>query len=129
MVKMIVMCHVRGGGKSAPVLCRLEDQGEPFKFETDTLSPYTIMANDTVKRIFGCCELDRYKVKVTSFTGHLVQMLGTVGVNVMFRDRPIKARIMVTEYKHHLLGRARDLNDKLGVLTVNLVKEAHSTIQ
>ena len=43
-------------------------------------------------------------------------------VNVKVRDRLIEARIMVTEYQHNLSG--RDLTDKLGVLTINLVKDA-----
>ena len=77
------------------------------------------MGNDTVKRICGCCVLHRSKVKIRSFTGYSVQVLGTMGVNMMFWDRLVKARIMVTEYQHNLLG--RDLIDKMGVLTVNLV--------
>ena len=92
------------------------------EFEIDTGSPYTIMGNDTVKRIFWCCVLDRSKVKIRSFTGHSVQVLGTMDVNMKFRDRLFEARIIVTEYQHNLLG--RDLIDKLGVLTINLVKEA-----
>ena len=71
------MCSVRGGGKCAPVLCELEVQGEPVEFKTDTGSPYTIMGKDTLKRIFGCCVLDRSKVKITSFTGHSVPGMWT----------------------------------------------------
>ena len=111
-----------GGERSAPMLCELEVQGEPVEFETDTGSPYTIMGNDSVKRILGCCVLDRSKVKIRSFTGHSVQVLGTMDVNVKVSDRLIEARIIVTEYKHNLSG--RDLIDKLGVLTISLVKDA-----
>ena len=32
----MVMCSVRGGEKSAPMLCDLEVQQEPVEFETDT---------------------------------------------------------------------------------------------
>ena len=116
------MCSVRGGGKSAPLLCELEVQAEPVEFETDTGSPYTIMGKDTVKMIFGCCVLDTSKVKITSFTGHSVQVLGTMDVNVKTRGRLVEANIIVNEYQHSLLG--RDLTDKLGVLTINLVKDA-----
>ena len=55
-----------------------------MEFETDTGSPYTIMGNDTVKRICGCCVLGRSKVKIRSLTGHSVQVLGTMGVNMKF---------------------------------------------
>ena len=95
-----------------------------MEFGIDAGSPYTIMGNDTVKRIFGCCVLDRSKAKIRSFTGHSVLVLGTMDVNVTFRDRLIEARIIVTEYQHNLLG--RDLTDKLGVLTINLVKNANT---
>ena len=104
------------------MLCELEVQGEPVESETDTGSPSTIMGNDTVKRIFGCCVRDRSKVKRGSFTGHSVQLLGTMDVNVKFRDRLVEARLIVTEYQHNLLG--RDLTDKLGILPINLVKDA-----
>ena len=82
-----------------------------MEFGIDAGSPYTIMGNDTVKRIFGCCVLDRSKAKIRSFTGHSVLVLGTMDVNVTFRDRLIEARIIVTE---------------LGVLTINLVKNANT---
>ena len=42
------------------------------------------------------------------------------------RDRLVEARIMVTEYQHNLLG--RDLTDKFGVLTINLVTDADTDI-
>ena len=121
-----VMCSVREGEKSAPVLCELEVQGEPVEFEIDAGSPYTIMGNDTVKRVFGCCVLDRSKVKIRSFTGRSVQLLGTREVNVKFRNRLVEARLTVTEYQHNLLG--RDLTDKLGVLAINLVTDADTDI-
>ena len=88
-----------------------------------TQGPLTLSwAMIQVKRIFGCCVLYRSKVKIRSFTGHSVQVLGTMDVNVKVRDRLIEARIIVTEYQHNLLG--RDLIDKQGVLTINLVKDA-----
>ena len=87
-----VMRSLRGGEKSAPILCELEVQGEPVEFETDTGSPYTIMGNDTVKRMFGCCVLDRSKVKIRSWTGHSVQVLGTMAVNMKFRDRLVRSK-------------------------------------
>ena len=40
-----VMGSVRGGEKSAPMLCDLEVQQEPVEFETDTGSPFTIMGS------------------------------------------------------------------------------------
>ena len=104
------------------MLCELEVQSEPVEFQTDTGSPYSIMGNDTVKRVFGCCVLDRSKVKIRSFTGRSVKLLGTRDVNVKFRERLVEARLTVTEYQHNLLG--RDLTDKLGVLTINLVTDA-----
>ena len=93
-----------------------------MEFEIYTGSPYTILGNNTVKRTFGCCVLDRPKVKIKSFTGHSVLVLGTMDVNVKFRNRLVEARIIVTEYQHNLLG--RDVTVKLGVLTINLVKDA-----
>ena len=113
-----VMFSVRGGGKCAPVLCELEVQGEPVEFEIDTGSPYTIMGKDTVKMIFGCCVLDTSKVKITSFTGDSMQVLGTMDVNVKIRGRLVEAKTS----QRNLLG--RDLTGKLGVLTINLVKDA-----
>ena len=97
-----------------------------MEFEIDAGSPYTIMANDTVKRVFGCCVLDRSEVKIRSFTGRSVQLLGTREVNVKFRNRLVEARLTVTEYQHNLLG--RDLTDKFGVLTINLVTDADTDI-
>ena len=61
-------------------------------------------------------------MKIGSFTGHSVLVLGTMDVDVKFRDRLVEARIIVTEYQHYLLG--RDLTVKLGVLTINLVNDA-----
>ena len=101
------------------MLCELEVQNEPVETEIDTGSLYTIMGNDTVKRVFGCCVLDRYKVKIRSFTDRSVQLLGTRDVNMKFRDRLVEARLTVTEYQHNLLG--RDLTDKLGVLTKSIL--------
>ena len=117
-----VMCSVRGRGKSAPMLCELEVQGEPVEFKIDTGSPYTIMGKDTVKMIFGCCVFETSKVKITSFTGDSVQVLGTMDVNVKIRGRLVEAKFIVNEYQHKLLGRY--LIDKLGLLTINLVKDA-----
>ena len=121
-----VMCSVRGGEKSAPILCELEVQGEPLEFEIDTGSPYTIMGNGTVTRVCGCCVLHRSKVKIRSFTGRSVELLGTRDVNVKFRERLVEARLTVTEYQHNLLG--RDLTDKLGVLTITIMYIYHALI-
>ena len=104
------------------MLCELEVQGEPVEYKIDTGSPYTIMGKDTVKMIFRCCVLDTSKVKITSFTGDSMQVLGTMDVNVKIRGRLVEAKVLVIEYQNNLLGRY--LIDKLGVLTINLVKDA-----
>ena len=71
---------------------------------------------------FGDQTLQSSHIKVKSFTGHKVPILGTV--NVVANKQTNKAvtadtQILITDNAHNLVG--RDLIETLGLVTVNLV--------
>ena len=124
IVFILFFCAVGRGGDDqetvAPMVCDLEVEGQVVKFEIDTGSPYTIMSNDTLTKLGGSQKLGKSKETIKSFTGHCARVLGVLNTSVKHKNKQANASILVTEHKHNLVG--RDLIDRFGLVTVNLVR-------
>lgn len=75
-----VFCAVGWEGgveeKVAPLVCDLQVEGQVVTFESDTDSPYTIMSDDTLKKLWCSERLGKSKETIKSLTGHYESVLG-----------------------------------------------------
>ena len=122
-VAVHTMYNIRGN-KVPPMLVDLEIKGQNVTFEVDTGSPYSILAENTVKKLFDTYELKHPKLNIKSFTGHKVNVLGEFAVPVKHKDHTSSATFLVTTEEPNLVG--RDLIDVFGLVTMNYVSDSNA---
>ena len=105
--------------KVPPIEIELGMKGKTVTFEVDMGSPYTMVTEDTVNRVYGGSnyQMNKAKVKVRSYTGHDVLILGEIEMEVTFKSEQHRAKMLVTNHKPNLIG--RDLIQVLGIVQVN----------
>lgn len=111
--------------KFPPILVHLQMDGQEVSLEMDTGAPCTMISKDTAERITDDLEkkLKKNKAKLTSFTGHHIDILGSLQVNVGYNGLKNYVDVLVSEFEPNLLG--RDLIDLFNVIKVNVVNEVN----
>ncbi len=113
------MYHIRNPvEKVPPIIVNLEVDGVPIEFELDTGSPYTLISEQTARKLSSFKEMKPSNLDLTSFTGHKLKVLGTMDTTIRYHDNTCTVPIIVTDHKKVNLA-GRDIVDKFSVISVN----------
>ena len=111
--------------KTKIITVELGIKDQKVKFELDTGSPYTMISEETMKKVGG--QLSETKIKIKSYTGHPVHISGETYLDVKYRNQVKKAKMLVTKLQPDLIG--RDLISELDIITVNHIQDEVKSLE